>query len=58
MFHVENRKMYKRLTIIVKESKIVKEFYPIFSPDKHIFEILEWLEKKLRKIVFDFDSNL
>jgi len=44
-FHVENRKMYKRLTIIVKESKIVKVFYPIFPPDKHIFEILEWLEK-------------
>jgi len=43
-FNVENKKMYKRLTLIVKDSKIIKVFYPIFPPDKHIFEILKWLE--------------
>ena len=43
-FQVENNTMYKRLTLILKESKIVKVFYPVFPPDKHIFEILEWLE--------------
>jgi len=43
-FHVENKIMYKRLTLIVKNSKIVKVFYPVFPPDKHIFEILEWFE--------------
>ena len=43
-FHVENKTMYKRLTLIVKNSKIVKVFYPIFPPDEHIFEIIEWLE--------------
>jgi peroxiredoxin len=43
-FQVENKIMYKRLTLIVKESKIIKVFYPVFPPDKHIFEILEWLE--------------
>ena len=43
-FHTENMTMYKRLTLIVKDSKIVKVFYPIFPPDKHIFEIVEWLE--------------
>ena len=43
-FQVEDKTMYKRLTLIVKESKIIKVFYPIFPPDKHIFEILEWLE--------------
>jgi peroxiredoxin len=45
-FHVENKTIYKRLTLIVKDSKIVKVFYPIFPPDKHIFEILEWFENK------------
>ena len=44
MFNVEDKKMYKRLTLIVKDSKIIKVFYPIFPPDKHIFEILKWLE--------------
>ncbi len=44
-FQFENKEMYKRLTLIVLESRIVKVFYPVFSPDRHIFEILEWLEK-------------
>ena len=43
-FHVENKTMYKRLTLIVKDSRIVKVFYPVFPPNKHIFEILEWFE--------------
>ncbi len=43
-FNVEDKKMYKRLTLVVKDYKIVKVFYPIFPPDKHIFEILKWLE--------------
>jgi len=43
-FNVENKTMYKRLTLIIRQSKIIKVFYPIFPPDKHIFEILEWLE--------------
>jgi len=43
-FNVEGKKMYKRLTLVVKDSKIIKVFYPIFPPDKHIFEILKWLE--------------
>ncbi len=44
-FTIENKIMYKRLTLIVKNSKIIKVFYPVFPPDKHIFEILDWLEK-------------
>ncbi len=42
--NVGDKKMYKRLTLIVKNSKIIKVFYPVFPPDKHIFEILKWLE--------------
>lgn len=43
-FQFEGKVVYKRLTLIVRESRIVKVFYPIFPPDKHVFEILEWLE--------------
>jgi peroxiredoxin len=44
-FQVKNKIMYKRFTLILKKSEIIKVFYPIFPPDKHIFEIVEWLEK-------------
>jgi len=43
-FQFENKTMYKRLTLILKKSKIIEVFYPIFPPDKHIYEILKWLE--------------
>ncbi|MBA4717826.1 MAG: redoxin family protein [Nitrosopumilus sp.] len=43
-FDVEDKTVYKRLTLVIKNSKIIKVFYPVFPPDKHIFEILEWLE--------------
>ena len=43
-FQFDNKIMYKRLTLILKKSNVIKVFYPIFPPDKHIFEILEWLE--------------
>ena len=49
-FQFEGKTMYKRLTLIVKESKIIKVFYPVFPPDKHIFEILTWLEKDSGKM--------
>ena len=43
-FQVEDKTMYKRVTLILKNSKIIKVFYPVFPPDKHIFEVLEWLK--------------
>ena len=42
---VEGKIMYKRITLIVKDSKIIKVFYPVFPPDEHIFEILDWLKR-------------
>ena len=45
IFNFNNKTMYKRLTLIVKNSKIIKVFYPIFPPDKHVFEILKWFEE-------------
>ncbi len=45
-FNAEDKTVYKRLTLVIKNSKIIKVFYPVFPPDKHIFEILQWLENK------------
>ncbi len=44
-FQMEDKTMYKRLTLIVKDAKIVKVFYPVFPPDTHVFEIIEWIEE-------------
>ena len=42
-FQLEDKKFYKRITLILKQSEIIKVFYPVFPPDKHIFDILRWL---------------
>lgn len=43
-FQIEENTFYKRLTLIIQESKIIKVFYPVFPPDTHVLKILEWLE--------------
>jgi peroxiredoxin len=37
--------LYKRITLIVKDGKIIKYFYPVFPPDKNAEEVLEWIVK-------------
>lgn len=42
-FCINNKRFLKRVTLIIEQSVIKKVFYPIFPPDKHIFEVLKWL---------------
>jgi peroxiredoxin len=44
-FQIKEKLFIKRLTLIIEKSLIKKVFYPIFPPDKHIIEILDWLKK-------------
>lgn len=44
-FEVDNFKFIKRLTLIIENSIIQKVFYPIYPPELHINEILNWLQK-------------
>ena len=44
-FSIKNKKYLQRTTIIIEDSIIKKVFYPIFSPNIHINEVLEWLNK-------------
>tara|TARA_B100000700_G_C14587928_1_gene643258 strand:- start:244 stop:630 length:387 start_codon:yes stop_codon:yes gene_type:complete len=44
-FSIENKDFIKRLTFIIEQSVIKHVFYPIFSADKHINEVLDWLGK-------------
>ena len=44
-FEINKKVFIKRLTIIVEKNIIKKVFYPINSINKHVDEVLEWLEK-------------
>ena len=43
MFEVEGMRLIKRVTLIAKDVKIVKHFYPVFPPDRNIDDVLAWL---------------
>jgi peroxiredoxin len=38
--------LYKRITLIVADGQIEHAFYPIFPPDQHASEVLEWLSER------------
>lgn len=42
-FEVEDMILTKRLTMIVRDGRIEKVFYPVFPPDKNAGEVVEWL---------------
>ena len=44
-FKINDKVFLKRITLIIEKSIIKKFFYPIFSPDKHIYEVIEWLKR-------------
>ena len=38
--------LYKRLTFLAEEGRIVKVFYPVFPPDRNAEEVLAWLDSR------------
>ena len=42
-FTAAGLRLVKRLTLIIRDGKIEKVFYPVFPPDAHAGEILQWL---------------
>lgn len=43
-FKVDNLILYKRLTLIIEENRIKKVFYPVFPPNQHASQVLDWLK--------------
>ena len=43
-FNVDENVFIKRLTLIIINSIIKKVFYPIFPPDLHIKDVINWLK--------------
>jgi peroxiredoxin len=42
-FEASEERLFSRLTLIVTDGRIEHAFYPIFPPDQHAAEVLEWL---------------
>jgi peroxiredoxin len=45
-FTVERMTLIKRLTIIAEAGRIEHVFYPVFLPDKHAEEVIDWLKHR------------
>ncbi len=48
-FTVESVILLKRLTLVIRDRRIEKVFYPVFPPDKNAEEVLDWLSRKARE---------
>ena len=44
-FQVASMTLIKRLTLILRDRKIEKVFYPVFPPDKNAGEVIDWLSR-------------
>ena len=42
-------RLLKRLTLVIRAGRIIKVFYPVFPPDKHPEEVINWLSQKRRR---------
>lgn len=43
-FTAAGMELYKRLTLIVENGRIVKVFYPVFPPDRNAEDVIAWLQ--------------
>nr|WP_244313998.1 peroxiredoxin [Roseibium denhamense] len=43
-FEVEGQTLLKRLTLIVRDSVVIKVFYPVFPPDRNAADVMAWLK--------------
>lgn len=49
-FKVAGTELFKRLTLISREGRIEKVFYPVFPPDQNADQILAWLSTGLQPL--------
>jgi peroxiredoxin len=44
-FTVDGMTLLKRLTIVARSGRVEHVFYPVFPPDKHAEEVIDWLKR-------------
>jgi peroxiredoxin len=42
-FTVDGMTLYRRLTLVIRDGAIEHAFYPVFPPDRHARQVLDWL---------------
>jgi peroxiredoxin len=42
-FEAARMTLYKRVTLVVRDGKIAKVFYPVFPPDRNAADVLTWV---------------
>jgi peroxiredoxin len=45
-FDIAELTLYKRITLVAEDARIVKVFYPVFPPDANAGEVLAWLRAR------------
>ena len=45
-FEIEGLTLYKRLTLVAQDARIVKVFYPVFPPDANAGDVLAYLRSR------------
>jgi hypothetical protein len=45
-FTADARRLYSRLTLVVRDGRIEHAFYPVFPPDRHAAQVLAWLRDR------------
>jgi peroxiredoxin len=45
-FEIEGLTLYKRLTLVAEDARIVKVFYPVFPPDANAGDVVDWLRAR------------
>jgi peroxiredoxin len=45
-FEIAGLTLYKRLTLVAQDARIVKVFYPVFPPDENAAAVLAWLRAR------------
>jgi peroxiredoxin len=44
-FDIEGMTLVKRLTLVLSRQHVEKVFYPVFPPDTHAAEVIDWLRR-------------
>lgn len=45
-FEIAGHTLYKRITLVSENARIVKVFYPVFPPDENADDVLRWLQSR------------
>jgi peroxiredoxin len=45
-FEIAGLTLYKRITLVSENARIVKVFYPVFPPDENADDVLRWLQNR------------